>query len=1163
MSYGVRDLVRTFGLRSIKQARSSIEAGQVDTMPAGPGARRFFGVVRCPGRRAVRVMARDDAREHGTVELSGDCTCSQGRDCQHVAAVLLDALGPEVLENETWRRNVAPRGSKRRPLPTAVASRPAGSARAFRSTLHEVPSTPSTALRPAHRDDAEERAVGAWLIRLESAIEGGGEERADRTREKHRVLYLLDVQTHTGRFTVHPVRVYVRNDQRYGATRRVGFTGGANRPAYLTVEDRELLPAILGNSQYPWSVSSFFSPVAIDSLAAGRLLERLLATGRCHWRSKDTPALRPGEARAGRIEWSLDREGRQRPQLAVEGAPDAVALAVDPPWYVDGRGGVAGPLRLDVDFRAASVLLDAPALTPEAARRVHDRLKETAASGRLPLPVPISVEARELRSEPVPHLRLHMWRVMRTITGWAPIEPIPIPAATLTFDYEVTSVHADAPGDVLQQVVGDKLVRVHRDLEFEQRTVGRLESLGFTSMLAVAIEGTDEEEPAGRFLPGLDAMDIGAFLVEFACEVVPLLREAGWVVEMDDDYPFRTVEGDQQWYAEVTQSANAWFDLELGVEIDGERHSLLPILVDLLRHPDFDLGPEGAAAAPDGGRLAVRTADGRMLLLPGERVRAIVSTLTELYGDKALSGGRALPLSVWSAPLLTELDETLGEGRLAWSGGDRLRELGRKLRGFHGMKKTTAPRGFRGELRPYQREGLNWLQFLREHDLAGVLADDMGLGKTVQVLAHLLAEKRAGRMDRPSLVVAPTSVVTNWKREAERFAPGLRVLVLHGQSRKAQFGRLAEHDLVLTTYPLLSRDREQLRQQPYHALILDEAQFVKNAKTKAAKVARELEARHRLCLTGTPMENHLGELWSLFHILLPGLLGDARQFRKLFRTPIEKHGDRQRRDQLAARVRPFLLRRTKDQVATELPPKTEMTRTIELERAQRDLYESIRLAMNSKVRKAIARKGLERSTIAILDALLKLRQVCCDPRLLKIEEARKIDVSAKLDALMEMLGEMLEEGRRILLFSQFTSMIRLIEEELRKRGVTWAKITGNTRDRDTPVRRFQRGEVPLFLISLKAGGTGLNLTAADTVIHYDPWWNPAVEDQATDRAHRIGQDKPVFVYRLIVSGSVEEKMLALQARKRELVEGVYGGRGARRTAPFSAEDLEVLFQPLQ
>jgi len=756
-----------------------------------------------------------------------------------------------------------------------------------------------------------------------------------------------------------------------------------------------------------------------------------------------------------------------------------------------------------------------------------------------------------------------MWRPQAIVAGWVAPEGATAPMAELTFNYDGMKVRADEPGDSVQRVAGSQLVRVRRDLDLEEQAAMHLQAMGFESLLDGDLSGADDEETAGQFLPVVDDEDLDAFLIAFSREAVPLLREAGWVVEMDDDYLFRVIEGEPQWYADVTEGTNQWFDLELGVEIDGERHSLLPILVTLLREARFDFDAANEALLPEGGQLALRASDGRLIVLPAERVRAILGTLTELFGDGALGDGGALPLAMWNAPRLTELDETLGGGALRWSGGERMRELGRKLRGFRGMQEVEVPAGFRGTLRPYQREGLSWLQFLREHDLAGVLADDMGLGKTVQVLAHLLVEKLDGRMDRPSLVVAPTSVVTNWQREAQTFAPDLRVLVLHGQSRRTQFERLADHDLVLTTYPLLSRDEETLQQQPYHALILDEAQFVKNAKTKAAAVARRLDARHRLCLTGTPMENHLGELWSLFHILMPGLLGDVRQFRKLFRTPIEKHDDRMRREQLAARVRPFLLRRTKDQVATELPPKTEMTRSIELERAQRDLYESIRLAMHDKVRKEIARKGLERSAIIILDALLKLRQVCCDPRLLKIKEARQVTESAKLDALLAMLDEMLEEGRRILLFSQFTSMIELIEHELRERDVSWVRITGDTRDRDTPVRRFQAGEVPLFLISLKAGGTGLNLTAADTVVHYDPWWNPAVEDQATDRAHRIGQDKPVFVYRLIVAGSVEEKMLALQARKRDLADGVYGGkRGARSGAPFSADDLEVLLRPL-
>ncbi|MGH8307444.1 MAG: DEAD/DEAH box helicase, partial [Gammaproteobacteria bacterium] len=363
--------------------------------------------------------------------------------------------------------------------------------------------------------------------------------------------------------------------------------------------------------------------------------------------------------------------------------------------------------------------------------------------------------------------------------------------------------------------------------------------------------------------------------------------------------------------------------------------------------------------------------------------------------------------------------------------------------------------------------------------------------------------------------------------------------------------------IVLTTYALLPRDAKVLAAQEYRAVILDEAQAIKNPKAKAAQIVRGLKARQRLCLTGTPMENHLGELWSLFHFLMPGFLGDERHFKRLYRTPIEKHGDTERQAALARRIAPFMLRRTKEQVAAELPPKTEILRTVELESAQRDLYESIRLAMHEKVRQEIEKKGFARSQIVILDALLKLRQVCCDPRLLKLTSAKKVKQSAKLALLMDMLPDLIEEGRRILLFSQFTSMLALIEPELAARELPYVLLTGDTRDRATPIDRFQSGHVPLFLISLKAGGTGLNLTAADTVIHYDPWWNPAVERQATDRAHRIGQDKNVFVYKLITQGTVEEKITELQARKQALADGLFGKKRTNASA-ITAEDLTML-----
>jgi SNF2 family DNA or RNA helicase len=388
------------------------------------------------------------------------------------------------------------------------------------------------------------------------------------------------------------------------------------------------------------------------------------------------------------------------------------------------------------------------------------------------------------------------------------------------------------------------------------------------------------------------------------------------------------------------------------------------------------------------------------------------------------------------------------------------------------------------------------------------------------------------------------------------------VLTLQGAEGKQLFDRINDYDLVLTTYPLLSRDDETLLKHEYHYLILDEAQTIKNPASLAAQLVRRIKTNHRLCLTGTPMENHLGELWAQFDFLMPGFLGDNSNFKKHYRTPIETYGDNDQKSRLSRRLAPFMLRRTKQEVANELPPKTEIIRSVPLYAKQAALYESIRLTMEKKVRDAIAEKGLSRSHITILDALLKLRQTCCDPRTLPLKEAQKVKESAKLDLLMEILPEQLEEGRRILIFSQFTRMIALIEDELDARKIAYSKLTGQTRKRDEAIELFKSGEVSVFLISLKAGGVGLNLTEADTVIIYDPWWNPAAESQAADRAHRIGQDKPVFVYKLITENTVEEKIIAMQERKRALAESIYKDDAKEESLKFTAEDLSALFEPL-
>jgi len=345
-------------------------------------------------------------------------------------------------------------------------------------------------------------------------------------------------------------------------------------------------------------------------------------------------------------------------------------------------------------------------------------------------------------------------------------------------------------------------------------------------------------------------------------------------------------------------------------------------------------------------------------------------------------------------------------------------------------------------------------------------------------------------------------------------------------------------------------------------VVLDEAQNIKNASTQAAQVVGELNTQHRLALSGTPMENHLGEIWSLFHFLMPGFLGSQGQFKTLFRTPIEKHGDSERLHQLRSRITPFMLRRTKALVAHELPPKVETVMRVELQGPQADLYETIRLSTEKAVREALDGKGLAKSHITILDALLKLRQVCCDPQLLKLEAAQKVVQSAKLEQLMEILPEMLAEGRKVLLFSQFTTMLSRIEVELKARKIAWVKLTGQSQKRDEIIDQFTSGQVPLFLISLKAGGVGLNLPQADTVVHFDPWWNPAVEAQATDRAHRIGQTQSVWVVKLVAQGTIEERILALQERKAALAESMYSGALGRKEPLFSETDLQELLKPL-
>ncbi|HEY0787030.1 MAG TPA: DEAD/DEAH box helicase, partial [Thermoanaerobaculia bacterium] len=451
---------------------------------------------------------------------------------------------------------------------------------------------------------------------------------------------------------------------------------------------------------------------------------------------------------------------------------------------------------------------------------------------------------------------------------------------------------------------------------------------------------------------------------------------------------------------------------------------------------------------------------------------------------------------------------------------------------------------FRGTLRPYQREGLGWLHHLRALGIGGCLADDMGLGKTVQMLALLseihgrkkpgtgAGDREPGAVRRPSLVVAPRSLLFNWKEEAARFAPHLRVVEHHGteRSKSAEFEGA---DVVLTTYGTLRADVAHLAAAEFEYVVLDEAQAIKNATSQTAKAARLLKAKHRLALSGTPIENHIGELWSLFEFLNPGMLGPARWFRRHF-------GGRavapQRREMLATALRPLIFRRTKEQVAPELPARVEQTLWCDLEPPQRELYDRLRITYRASILEKVKTEGMQSARMHVLEALLRLRQAACDPSL--IDPATQ-EEGTKLEVLMEELEDVIESGHRALVFSQFTTFLGLAAKKLEKQKIRYAWLDGKTVDRQRVVRSFQEPDgPPVFLISLKAGGVGLNLTNADYVFLLDPWWNPAVEAQAIDRTHRIGQEKPVFAYRIIARDTVEEKILELQASKRELADSI-------------------------
>tara|TARA_R110002096_G_scaffold238581_10_gene430196 strand:- start:14385 stop:17321 length:2937 start_codon:yes stop_codon:yes gene_type:complete len=924
---------------------------------------------------------------------------------------------------------------------------------------------------------------------------------------------------------------------------------------FVTAQDRRILMRLYMAASKEQQQIQFTGKVGFQ------ILEDIVRTGRCVW-EEGTTALHWSERKVrAKLGWKLlDPKGKdavlptQRPCLETTSNLEIVATA--PLAGVDLMTGEVMEVECGFPSTLACAWLNTGEMEAEMASHFFAEMAKKFPECKVPEPG--AFKKRTVTNViPRPVFDIRQREFYPRALGC----PLKLFVGKLTFDYDGHLLRYQSKRAAATTVQENELIEIQRNRNLETKEAEWLLKLGLKPLAEVGA-GYELEDAANDFVvPPEETTDPSAPAVgqsrwhHFLAHAQGELEKRGWTFRF---------EGQRRLAVAPTENVvtigpsekQGWFEFELGILVDGKRVNLLPLVHDLLKRY-AKVSPDQFRDEIAGQVFFVPTIGGMTHVFTGERFAAMVERIFELYDRDPFHAGEKMEVGSLRAAELAELFEVDGE---IPGIPESVRQIARILRDGITIAPVADPEKLQAELRDYQKIGVGWLRFLAENQLNGVLADDMGLGKTLQTIAHLVSEKDAGRLDRPALLVAPTSLMKNWRDELEKFAPHLVAITLHGNDRLQQFRAVSNADIVITTYGLMRRDAFRHAEINYSWIILDEAQFIKNPNSKVTEVLSKLKSDRRLCLTGTPIENHLGELWSLFHFLMPGFLGEEESFKRQFRIPIEQEQNEAMLGVLTRRVKPFLLRRKKIEVVSELPPKTEIDHPVEMTRKQADVYESVRVAMHKKVKSEIAERGLARSQIVILDALMKLRQICCDPRLAKLgEEGLTWQHSAKLAELMELLPDMLGDGHRILVFSQFTSMLKLIEEQLHAAKIDHVKLTGSTQNRGRAVDAFQSGKVPLFLISLRAGGTGLNLTEANTVIHYDPWWNPQVENQATDRAYRIGQQRPVFVYKMIAEGTVEEKIVAMQKRKAALAEGILSG-GESAKLKFEEDDVAALFE---
>jgi hypothetical protein len=955
-----------------------------------------------------------------------------------------------------------------------------------------------------------------WRRQLER-LAGVAREVAGGTarRQERQLLYLVQVSETLARqkLTIHVSHRDRRKDGGWGKIKHRRI-----RPAEISSlpddADRRILTLLLGVSQpYEYRYSYYdtsASDFPMDRAAWDVILPLICATGRCFLQlAADQEPKVPlqwdgGESWEFRLRATLDEAGENLSVAGIFQRGGTEITLAQPELLLSGglifHGGQIARLKDHGAFGWISVLRERKVLTVPRRDNGEFLAQYLGLQRRPPLELPDELGFEEIGPRPQPLLSIKKAQTQ----GWFPARLV----GEMTFDYDGEMInHDDLRPGVFRQ---ETRTFVRRDRELEQAQIERLTRLGFRN-------GYATESSRLELAPGL------------LPRVVRVLISEGWRVEAQGQL-FRTPGALR---VEINSGVD-WFEVSGGAEF-GDISVPLPRLLAALKR----------------GEQTVGLGDGVVGILPEDWLKKY-----GMLADLGRADEDHLRFARHQAGLLDALIAAEPEVK-ADEVFERLRD---ELSNFTGIEAAETPPSFAGQLRDYQREGLGWMQFLQRFGFGGCLADDMGLGKTVQVLA-LLETRRVGRRQNApaangqaapvSLVVVPRSLVFHWKREAERFTPELRVLDHTGGARLKPGEHFNGYDIVLTTYGTLRRDALYFKDQRFDYCILDEAQAIKNSATLSAKAARLLRADHRLAMSGTPVENHLGELWSLFEFLNPGMLGSATLFGRAGRNP-----DEPTRELFSRALRPFILRRTKEQVARELPPKTEQTLYCDLEPHEKKLYNELRDYYRARLLTNADGESMSKIKFQALEALLRLRQAACHPGL--IDKKKTAEPSAKIDTLLAQLDQVIDEGHKVLVFSQFTSLLAILRQRLDGAAVRYAYLDGRTRDREARVEEFQNDPgLKLFLISLKAGGLGLNLHAAEYVYLLDPWWNPAVEVQAIDRAHRIGQTRQVFAYRLIARETVEEKVLELQRTKRNLADAIINGNNSVMQ-DLTREDLQLL-----